>query len=277
MKKIAVIPNIVKDKNLEVTRRVIKSLERYTEVCTEKALTGELLPEYAETDSVLKSDCAVVIGGDGTILQAAFECAKADIPILGVNLGKIGFMTEVEISEIDKAVDSLVNGEYVTEERMMLKAEFDIEGKKKVYHALNDVVLSKTDKAKLINMDLFSGEDLINRYNADGLIIATPTGSTGYSLSAGGPVVNPLMELFIATPMCAHMLTARTAIMPADEELKAVLNSENGGCALISIDGEVVGKIHNLETVSITKSCYKTKIIKIKRQSFYSVFIGKLS
>lgn len=277
MKKIAVIPNIVKDKNLEVTRRVIKSLERYTEVCTEKALTGELLPEYAETDSVLKSDCAVVIGGDGTILQAAFECAKADIPILGVNLGKIGFMTEVEISEIDKAVDSLVNGEYVTEERMMLKAEFDIEGKRKVYHALNDVVLSKTDKAKLINMDLFSGEDLINRYNADGLIIATPTGSTGYSLSAGGPVVNPLMELFIATPMCAHMLTARTAIMPADEELKAVLNSENGGCALISIDGEVVGKIHNLETVSITKSCYKTKIIKIKRQSFYSVFIGKLS
>ena len=277
VKKVAVIPNISKDKDLTVTKKVIKSLERYTKVCVEKSLVGDLFSGYAKDNAVCNSDCAIVIGGDGTILKAAYDCAKANIPILGVNLGRIGFMTEVEISDIDEAVDSLIKGDFVTEERMMLKAEFQVSGKTRIFHALYDVVISKTDNAKLINMDLFSGQDMINRYIADGLIISTPTGSTGYSLSAGGPVVNPLMKLFVATPMCAHMLTARPAVMPADEELRVVLNSDDNNCALITIDGEVLGKIYDSEEIKITKSRYKTKIIKIKKQSFYSVFTGKLS
>lgn len=261
MKKIAVIPNTVKDKDGTVTRKVINSIKRFAQI----------------VDIKDGADCAIVIGGDGTILNSAFSCAKANVPILGVNLGRIGFMTEVEVASIDEAIEALVKNEYITEERMMLKVEFEKDGKKEKFHALNDVVISKTDNAKLINMDLFSGADLINRYIADGLIISTPTGSTGYSLSAGGPVVNPLMELFLATPMCAHMLTSRPAVMPTDEALRVVLNSDNNNCALISVDGEVVGKIGDLEEVKITKSNYKTKIIKIKKQSFYSIFTGKLS
>ena len=178
---------------------------------------------------------------------------------------------------IEKAILALISGDYIIEERMMLKVSFVKDGKRKIYHALNDVVISKTDNSKLIGMDLFSGSELINRYVADGLILSTPTGSTGYNLSAGGPVVNPLMELVVATPMCAHMLTARPAVMPADEILRVVLERDDKNCALVTVDGEIAGKIANLSEIEIIKSEYKTKIIKINKQSFYNVFTGKLS
>lgn len=277
MKRVAVIPNTVKDRGLFVTKRLIKCLEKYAEVAIEKKLAGDLDEKYISDNPYTGADFAIVIGGDGTILKAASECVKANIPILGINLGRIGFMAEVEVDEIEHAIEVLNSEEFVTEERMMLKVSFLKNGERKEYHALNDVVISKTDHSKLISMDLYSGNDHINRYVSDGLIISTPTGSTGYSLSAGGPVVNPLMELFVATPMCAHMLTARPAVLSSDETLKVVLLANDDNCALVTVDGEIAGKIEDEDEVVITKSEYTTKIIKIKKQSFYSVFTGKLS
>lgn len=275
MKKVVLIPNTVKDKDFFVTKKVIKSLEKYVDVSVEGGLSGNLPQKYISDNAYSDADCAIVIGGDGTILQAASKCAKSNIPILGINLGRIGFMTEVETDEVEYAIKALISGEFTTEERMMLKVSFSKSGKE--YHALNDAVISKTDNSKLINMELYSAGDLINRYVADGLIISTPTGSTGYSLSAGGPVINPLMELFLATPMCPHMLTARPAVMPASDVLRVVLDADNENCALVTLDGEIAGKIEDSDEVIITKSEYKTKIIKIKKQSFYNVFTGKLS
>lgn len=275
MKKVVLIPNTTKDKDFLVTKKVIKSLEKYVEVFVERELSGDLPEKYISDNAYSDTDCAIVIGGDGTILKAASKCAKADIPILGINLGRIGFMTEVEKDEVEDAVKALISGDFITEERMMLKVSFSKSGRE--YHALNDAVISKTDNSKLINMDLYSADDLINRYIADGLIISTPTGSTGYNLSAGGPVINPLMELFVATPMCPHMLTARPAVMPASDMLRVVIDGNNENYALVTLDGEIVGKIEDSDEVIITKSEYKTKIIKIKKQSFYNVFTGKLS
>lgn len=278
MKKIAIIPNISKDTDLEVTKKLIACIEKNNvEVLVQKAFYKDIDEKYVRENAISEADCVIVIGGDGTILNAAFECSVADIPILGINLGRIGFMTEVEVDDIEKAIFALISGNYIIEERMMLKVSFLKQGEKKTYHALNDVVISKTDNSKLIGMDLFSGTELINRYVADGLILSTPTGSTGYNLSAGGPVVNPLMELVVATPMCAHMLTARPAVMPADEVLRVVLESDDKNCALVTVDGEIAGKIANLSEIEIIKSEYKTKIIKINKQSFYNVFTGKLS
>lgn len=275
MKKVVLIPNTTKDKDFFVTKKVIKSLEKYVDVFLDRELIGDLSDKYISDNAYKNADCAIVIGGDGTILKAASKCAEADIPILGINLGRIGFMTEVEVDEVEDAIKALISGNFTTEERMMLKVSFSKSGKE--YHALNDAVISKTDNSKLISMDLYSADDLINKYIADGLIISTPTGSTGYNLSAGGPVVNPLMELFVATPMCPHMLTARPAVMPASDVLRVALDKDNENCALVTLDGEIVGKIENSDEVIITKSEYKTKIIKIKKQSFYNIFTGKLS
>lgn len=277
MKKIGIIPNTIKDKELFVTKKLINSLLCCMEVYIENSL-GEEIPGVMLCEDIYKIvDCIIVLGGDGTILRVAEKCARNNIPILGVNLGRIGFMTEIEINEIESAVESLCKGDYLVEKRMMLKISVASEGITKAYHALNDVVIGKTDDTKLIYMNLYSGNDMINKYVADGLIISTPTGSTGYNISAGGPVVNPLMKLFVATPICAHMLTARPVIMPAEEKIEVVLDDRDANDALVTVDGNVVSKIGNGDHVIITMSQYTTDIIKIKKESFYNVFTGKLS
>ena len=277
LKKIGIIPNTKKDKNLSVTKKLIKALKCCMEIYIENLLDEEISDVCICDDIYEKAECIIVLGGDGTILQAAEKCARKKIPILGVNLGRIGFMTEIEINEIKEAVDALCKGDYLVENRMMLKISVVSGGKTFEYHALNDVVIGKTDDAKLIYMNLYSGGDMINKYIADGLIISTPTGSTGYNISAGGPVVNPLMRLFVATPICAHMLTARPVIMPSEEKIEVVLESDGVNDAIVTVDGNVVGKIGNGDKVIITMSQYTTDIIRIKKESFYNVFTGKLS
>jgi NAD+ kinase len=209
-------------------------------------------------------------------LRIAPRCAENNIPALGINLGTIGFLTEVEITDIEAALSCVLKGEYITEKRMLLKVRINDE--KTAYHALNDVVMLKPDRLKLINIDLYSNSELVFRYRADGLIIATPTGSTGYSVSAGGPVVDPSMQLYIATPICAHMLGARSAVLSSDKELVLRLsesNTETG--AIISTDGEQQRIISTDDKVRISKSDYEFELIKIGKTSFYNTLIDKLS
>lgn len=277
LKKIGIIPNTKKDKNLRVTKKLIEALKCCMEIYIEDLLNEEISDVCICEDIYEKAECIIVLGGDGTILRAAEKCARKKIPILGVNLGRIGFMTEIEIDEIKEAVEALCKGDYLVENRMMIKVSVISGSETREYHALNDVVIGKTDDAKLIYMNLYSGGDMINKYVADGLIISTPTGSTGYNISAGGPVVNPLMRLFIATPICAHMLTARPVIMPSEEKIEVVLESDGVNDAIVTVDGNVTGKIGNGDKVVITMSQYTTDIIRIKKESFYNVFTGKLS
>lgn len=281
MKKIAIIPNNIKDIGLLVTKRVVDYLLGKAELYMENkfSVTG-MKVNYVKKSAIFENvDLMIILGGDGTILQEAAACAKHGIPVMGINLGKVGFLTEIECDNIENALNKLLAEEYTIEKRMLIKLEIRREGKTVcVQNALNDVVVSKPSGAKLIDMELYAGDELVNRYIADGLIIATPTGSTGYSISAGGPVVDPSMTLYIATPICPHMLSARSAVLSADKPIIIRLDSAYpDNEAVVTADGDVQGYISSADEVAVLKSKYEFQLIRTGRQSFYNTLISKLS
>lgn len=279
--KTALIINGAKDRELENTRRIVGFLKDKTELCTDdEHIAASLGIKYAVSAELLSgADVAVALGGDGTILQRAAECAENGVKVLGINLGKIGFMAEIEPSDTECALEKLLSGDYGTEKRMMIKAVIrKSDGSEKSFHALNDVVVSKSLGDQLIAVELFADGERVNRYSADGLIIATPTGSTGYSISAGGPVVEPGMRLLVATPICAHTLSARSAVLPSCKTIKIKINSFYGGSeAFVTADGGIRCGITDNDEVIITESEYDFELIKIGNQSFYDTLISKLS
>ena len=281
MKKIAIIPNNIKDIGLLVTKRVVDYLLGKAELYMENkfSVTGMKVNYVKKIDLFENVDLMIILGGDGTILQEAAACAKYGIPVMGINLGKVGFLTEIECDNIENALNKLLAEEYTIEKRMLIKLEIRREGKTVcVHNALNDVVVSKPSGAKLIDMELYAGDELVNRYIADGLIIATPTGSTGYSISAGGPVVDPSMTLYIATPICPHMLSARSAVLRADKPIVIRLDSAYpDNEAVVTADGDVQGYISSADEVAVLKSKYEFQLIRTGRQSFYNTLISKLS
>ena len=281
MKRIAIIPNNGKDLGLLNTKKIIEYLADRAELYMDTAYSviGMKVNYVTLSELYSKAEVLLVLGGDGTILQCAAESAKKHIPILGINLGRIGFMTEVEIDDIECALDKLLEDDYTTEKRMMMRVEIKKDNKlHSCCHALNDVVVSKSEGMRLIGMELYTDGQLVNRYIADGLIIATPTGSTGYSISAGGPVVDPRMQLYVATPICAHMLSVRSAVLPSEKKIVIKLDKTYPECdAIVSADGDVQGYIKDIDEVIITKSEYEFELIKIGNQSFYDTVLRKLS
>ncbi len=278
--KIAVIPNINKDCDLAVTERVIQAAVKGAEVVMDsKHNTGRLCANFCDGDILKGCDAAIVLGGDGTILQIASECAKRDIPILGINLGRVGFMSEIDEENTEEAIARLLDGDYTIESRMMLKTDIVRDGKcVGTYHALNDAVVLKSAEVKLISTELFCGDEKVYEYVCDGVIISTPTGSTGYSLSAGGAVINPNMKLLAVTPICAHMLTAKPMIIPCDKPVKLRLGDFGiAGKAAVTSDGDVVGYIKAGDEVIVSKSEYEAKLIRMGSKSFYETLIEKLS
>lgn len=278
MHKIAVITNALKDIGLKTATRVAEYLSDKADVymCNEHTLDSDAKITYVPFDELFECvDKAVVIGGDGTLLAVAPSCAKNSIPALGINLGTVGFLTEVEVADIENALSKVVSGEYMTQKRMLLKVRVNDEDTS--YHALNDVVISKPEDVKIINIDLYTAGEHFNHYRADGLIISTPTGSTGYSISAGGPVVDPNMQLYIATPICAHMLSARSTVLSPDKELVLKLGKENLSGATITTDGHLQRFVSVNDKVVISKSEYEFELIKLGKGSFYSILMDKLS
>lgn len=277
LKKIGIIVNTLKTKRYidDVINCLKDSAKLF--MCADYVTDGVENISYDEMFTSV--ECMIVMGGDGTIIRAANGCARNNIPILGINLGRIGFMTEIEPEMIKDALLKLMSGSYKTEKRMMMKGCVKKNGEiVKTFHALNDIVVSKAAGVRLLGLDLYTDGELVNRYIADGIILATPTGSTGYSISAGGPVVDPNMKLYVATPICAHMLSARSAVLSADKEILICQDFEYGAHkALLSADGEVQCELSGDEEIVITKSQYELELIKIGNQSFYDTLITKLS
>lgn len=281
MKKIAIIPNDTKDSNFANTKKIIEFLKDKANIFMDSKYSDMKLPvNYISYEGLFeKAEYMIVLGGDGTILQIAAECAEKDIPVMGINLGRVGFLTEIEPEAATEAMTRLLNGDFDIEKRMLMCVDIiKSNGEHICSHALNDVVVSKNAGSKLIKMGLYTNGEEVNKYISDGIIIATPTGSTGYSVSAGGPVVDPGMELYIATPVCAHTLSVRSAILPSDKELvikldKEYLNNE----AVVSSDGNIQSVITTDDEVHITKSNYSFSIIKIGNYSFYDTVLKKLS
>lgn len=224
-----------------------------------------------------KIDCLIVLGGDGTLLNSAQKVIPYEVPIFGVNLGTLGFLTEIEVTDIEPALRKLVNGEYDIEERMMLEAQIYRNNEKvNTFYGLNDIVIAKGALARLINIATYVDDEFVNSYPADGLIISSPTGSTAYSLSAGGPVVVPKVEVMVITPICPHTLYARPLVIAPESKVKVVLLSTSGEGS-ITIDGQHGFRLELGDEIVIKKAPFYTKLLRLNNRSFFKVMQGKLT
>ena len=268
----------MKDKDYKYTKELFEILKGKAHIVmpeSDKAcgIDAEFRSEDAFYDAV---DAVIVLGGDGTMIQAAEPCAKRGIAVMGINLGKVGFMTEVETEYMQAACDKLLADDFQVEKRMMMEiAVCGNDGKMQKFLALNDAVIAKQN-AEMIAMELCANGEKVSEYIADGLILATPTGSTGYSLSAGGPVADPQMSLFIATPICAHMLAARPMLLSAEKEITVAIVSGGDNIGTVTVDGEDKCVIKKGDKVTVKRSDCSFKIIKLGRQSFYYTMMAKL-
>lgn len=275
MKKIAVIPNYTKDYDRKYTRLLCDYLSDKAFVVMHKNhFYKDIKAEFCE-DIYSGTDAVIILGGDGTMLQAAEPCGKNQIPVMGINLGKVGFMTEVETDDYRSACDKLLSGDFEVENRMMMDISITSQNGTSTYLALNDAVIGKQD-ACMIGMEIYANNGKISEYLADGLIISTPTGSTGYSLSAGGPVSDPVLDLFIATPICAHTLSARPMLLSPQKDITLKLNDKGKNTASLTVDGKERCTINNSDKIRIRKSELSLKLIKLGKQSFYYTMMAKL-
>ena len=218
----------------------------------------------------------ITLGGDGTLLNTARKIASAGIPICGINMGQLGFLTEVELPDLAASLDKLINGDYQIEERLMLDAIIVRQGAEiHISSALNDVVISKNGVSRMIKLKLYVDNDLTANYAADGLIIATATGSTGYSLSAGGPIINPKLKVIVLTPICPHTLHAKSLVVSETDEIKVTMVS-NQDDATLTIDGQ---KVYNLlpdDVVLVKRAPFRAGFIKFNGRSYYETLRTKL-
>ncbi|MED0681303.1 NAD(+)/NADH kinase [Aneurinibacillus thermoaerophilus] len=223
-----------------------------------------------------KVDIVFVLGGDGTLIGLAREIAPYSIPILGINLGHLGFLSESEPDDLPRAVDRILSGEYCVEERMMLQTEVFRNGER-VHQsvALNDVGIAKGSFGRMIKCSVYVDDLYVGTYNGDGLIISTPTGSTAYSLSAGGPIVVPYINVILLTPVAPHSLTARPLVLPANEEIHVVVDATHNDIGL-TIDGQLGYPLKINDEIVVCRSPYITPLIKWKERSFFEVVRKKL-
>lgn len=229
-------------------------------------------------DHLEHADLLVAIGGDGTIIHCAKDAVTTDKPILGINLGRLGFLAQLEINELD-LLEDIVAGQYNVQERMMLKAtRITGDGRRERYYALNDLVLSKGALSRMVDLDVSSSDEHVGQFRADGLIFATPTGSTAYSMSAGGPIIDPVIDTIVMTPICAHSLVSRPIIFAPDRSLKVSQIVANFTEKLyMTVDGEHAVMINPEDCVEIKRSSRRVKLITIDRRNFYEVLNVKLS
>ncbi|MBI4445167.1 MAG: NAD(+)/NADH kinase [Acidobacteria bacterium] len=222
-----------------------------------------------------EADILIVFGGDGTILSVARLMRDATTPLLAVNLGSLGFLTEVTLEELYPALERIIGGEHRVNRRGMLKVEVRKNGKAPEYHhVLNDAVINKGALARIIAMDTFVDDNFVAQFLADGLIISTPTGSTAYSLSAGGPILFPSIESTVITPICPHTLTNRPVVVPAESRIQVVLRS--GDDVMLTLDGQIGLPLREGDAVVCTRSEYNINLIIPGEKSFFDVLRKKL-
>src|SRR5882724_3188089 len=220
-------------------------------------------------------DLLLVLGGDGTLLSMARLVGDLGVPILGVNLGGLGFLTALTVDELFPALEAYLGGGLVVEERMMLAAAVLREGERLVdYVALNDMVITKSAMSRIIRLEVAVDGELATAYRADGLIISTPTGSTAYCLSAGGPIVFPTMDAVVLTPICSHTLTNRPIVLPGADRIEVTLLADQE--VMATVDGQVGVGLRERDTVEIQKAASRIRLVRFPQKDFFSVLRTKL-
>ncbi len=280
--RFGLIVHLGKNTAIQTARDLLKTLPgRGVQVLLDPETADYLnIPEasFGEEDLASKMDVVVVLGGDGALLNAARRLAGTGIPILGVNVGHLGFLTEVELQGMNFAFDKILSGDYEVEERMMVHAEVrrGEEGVVREFVGLNDVVITKGAFARMIRLDTYVGSSLIGTYPADGVIVASPTGSTGYSLSAGGPIVNPAMNMLILTFICPHTLGARSFVVSPLDDVRIVLHAQSEE-VMLTVDGQVGFRLEHQDEVAVRSAPEKTYLIKLGHRDFYEVLKTRLA
>jgi NAD+ kinase len=230
-----------------------------------------------KTDMAAACDLIVVLGGDGTMLAAARALAGRDVPILGCNLGSLGFLTEIAADELFPTLEAFLAGRVVISRRMMLRViRHDGEGKAgETYSVLNDVVVGKSALARILDLEVWVDREFVNAYKADGLIVATPTGSTAYSLAAGGPLVHPTLPAIVLTPLAPHTLTARSIVIPPECLVEVKLTSSNAE-AYITLDGQEGFPFHVGDVLDVGRAAQEIAVVTNPRRTFYDISRTKL-
>ena len=227
---------------------------------------------YKTPDEIYsEAELVIVIGGDGSMLDAARRAAKNGVPVLGINMGRVGYMTELEMDELE-LIDRVFEGKYRLDERAMLSVKIvSSKGQTRfTAEALNEAVVANGSTARIIDIELSDGEELVSTYRADGLVVATPTGSTAYSLSAGGPVVDPRLSCICVTPVCPHSIMARPMIFPDTAELRVKNICVREKVLHLTVDGKATFEMYFGDTAIITKSDIKAKLLRVKDEGFCS-------
>lgn len=275
MKSFYVIANQEKKECIKLAQEIEKYLKEKGAECLVRGKNKLTHTPMEHTDAI------IVLGGDGTLLRAARELAGRKIPFLGINLGHLGYLAEIEAQNVQTALDSLLEDHCVTEERMMLTGDVWIGGRC-VGHdmALNDIVLNRSGNLRVVDYMVYVGGQYLNRFTADGIMVATPTGSTGYSLSAGGPIISPTASLLLLTPICPHTLNSRSIVFSGEDTIRIQIGEGRRAGkdeTYVTFDGDTSFRMHSGDYVEIKKSMEITRILKINQISFLEVLRNKLS
>ncbi|MBQ8850613.1 MAG: NAD(+)/NADH kinase [Clostridia bacterium] len=281
MKKIALITNYNISEKLAAAMRVADKIASYTEEILipvsfkervmrsknhRKEFTYKSVEELYST-----AELVIVLGGDGAMLDTARRVAATGTPIIGINMGRVGYMAELEMDELD-LLPKFFEGKYRIDERAMLEAEvISGKGMKKFSEfALNEATITNGSAARIVDLQLSDGDELVYTYRADGLVIATPTGSTAYSLSAGGPIIDPKLACLCVTPICPHTFSARPLVFPDTAELRVKNICVREKVLKLTLDGRATYDLYYGDSVTVRRSGLTVKLVRIKEQSFYS-------
>lgn len=281
MKQFYLITNKVKDPDSFYTQKIISYLEMHgaNVACVENM---EKFSERCEVKAAGwdEAKCVLVLGGDGTLLRAARNMMNRDIPLLGINLGTLGYLAEVEITFIEEALDKLLADQFTREERMMLVGRVWSREVMQENFALNDIVLSRCGSLQVLNFHIYVNGQFLNSYSADGMIVATPTGSTGYNLSAGGPIVEPSANLLLLTPICPHTLHTRSIVLAPDDTVRIEIPEGKDGrdqLVEVSYDGSCKVRLRTGDYIVVCRADRTTGILKLNTESFLTVLHKKMS
>lgn len=285
MKKFYIIANLDKDPELNISTGVAEYLINHGASCECVGIERKYDdPKQCETimNAVCDdTECVIVIGGDGTFIQVAAYMSKREIPMIGINLGRLGFLAEIEQDKINDTMDMLLEDKCFVEKRMMIHGRASSQ-KAGVIEctALNDVVITRVGELCVIPYEIYVNDRLLTSYNADGIIVSTPTGSTGYSMSAGGPIVEPPSSIMVITPISAHTFNSRSIVLSADDKVRIRIGKKNSSqpvSALMSADGGSSVTLTDGDYVDIQKAKEVTSVIKTQNVSFIDILARKMS
>ncbi len=221
-----------------------------------------------------KVDIVIAFGGDGTILSAVRSASPLEIPVLGINLGSLGFLAELGPDNLEKTLDRIKKGDYTIETRMLLFPIVKGDCLAEPMPAFNDVVIDKGSIVRVIQLDLYVNDEFVSSYAGDGLIVATPTGSTAYSMAVGGPIIHPSLEAIIVSPIAPHTLAQRPMVFSAEDQLQIVMASKR--VASVTIDGQVACTLQHQESVVINRAPIDARLIRFSKNSYYKLLRDKL-